>query len=104
VPSKEQEDILGVKLGADFLTEPSADRSVQVSHEELGCFYKSREKTESHHVFPCYPGIPARMVGIFLFRSGRGRNVRWQTCPFADISGCERQMSKSFKDALWGLM
>jgi hypothetical protein len=100
MPSIAQEDILGVKLGADFLTEPNEDRSLQVSQEELGCFYNNGEKTESYQVAPCYPGIAGRMVGIFLFRSGRRLNVRWRTCPSADISGYEGPISKCFKDAM----
>jgi hypothetical protein len=100
MPSLAQEDILGVKLGADFLTEPSADRSVQVSHEEFGCYYTIGENSYWHRVSPCYPGISARIVGIFLVRSGRRLNVRWWTCSSADISGSEGAMSKCFKNAL----
>jgi hypothetical protein len=36
IPSITQQAIVGVMLGADFETRPSANRSVQVSHEESG--------------------------------------------------------------------
>jgi hypothetical protein len=51
MPSISQEDIVGVMLGADFLTEATVDRSVQVSHEESGWFYKT-VTTFSHTTFP----------------------------------------------------
>jgi hypothetical protein len=52
MPSITQEDILGVMLGADFLTEPSVDQPMQVSEEESGWFYKIGENTEAHHFSP----------------------------------------------------
>jgi hypothetical protein len=99
-----QEDIVGVTLGPDFLTESNVDRSVQISHEELGCFYNIVESTKVHHLSPCCPGISLRMVGILLFRSGRRLNVRSLTCPFADISGSEGQMSKSFMNTIFAVV
>jgi hypothetical protein len=52
MPSRSQEDIVAVLRGADFLIEPTAHRSVQVSHEESGWFYKIRENPQSNHLSP----------------------------------------------------
>jgi hypothetical protein len=74
-----QEHIVSVILGPDLLTEPSVDRSVQVSHEQLGCFYNIGENTRVHHRFPCYPGSSPRIAGIFLSRSGRRLKILLQS-------------------------